>query len=480
MKNNASLVYSLFLVFGDFTALVVAFASAFIVRVSISSAPISHPVHAITYIWLFISLVPFWLLIFALLGLYSNAIYEKRFPEIGRLFMGSFVGFLFVLGIAYFSNQPIFPAKLVPIYGFIFGFLFLVLFRNLARFIRSILFLYNIGITKVLIIGDTHISDELIDSLIDNPSTGYHVVGLISTMQIQTKHGHKLPIFKDIQTAVDKIGVNNIHSIVQTELFTDPDKNNQLLNFAQQNHIAFRFIPGNTELFVGNIEVELFRSSVPVIAVHQTPLIGWGRITKRTFDFIVCLIALVVALPFIIIIALFVKIFGGGSVFFRQVRLTRFNREFKVFKFRTQYAKYDGTTPEEAFELMGKPYLAVEYRKNGDCLTHDPRITPLGRFLRKTSLDELPQLFNVLRGDLSLVGPRALIPQELSLYEKRHAILSVKSGLTGLAQVSGRRRITFDQRRQLDMYYVQNWTFWLDIILLLKTIRVIVTGDGAQ
>jgi lipopolysaccharide/colanic/teichoic acid biosynthesis glycosyltransferase len=96
--------------------------------------------------------------------------------------------------------------------------------------------------------------------------------------------------------------------------------------------------------------------------------------------------------------------------------------------------------------------------------------------LRKTSLDELPQLFNVLRGDISLVGPRALIPEELSLFEKRHAILSVKSGLTGLAQVSGRRNISFDERRKLDMFYVQNWSFWLDIVVLVKTLRVVLRG----
>ena len=107
-------------------------------------------------------------------------------------------------------------------------------------------------------------------------------------------------------------------------------------------------------------------------------------------------------------------------------------------------------------------------------------MTPFGKFLRATSLDELPQLINVLKGDLSLVGPRALIPAELSAYEKRHTILSVKSGLTGLAQVSGRRNISFEERRKLDMYYVQNWSFWMDLVILLKTVRVVLTGEGAK
>jgi lipopolysaccharide/colanic/teichoic acid biosynthesis glycosyltransferase len=124
---------------------------------------------------------------------------------------------------------------------------------------------------------------------------------------------------------------------------------------------------------------------------------------------------------------------------------------------------------------MGKPELALAYRKNGDMIPNDPRVTPVGRFIRRTSIDELAQLFNVLRGDISLVGPRALVPQELQAYSKRHAILSVKSGITGLAQVSGRRDISFDERRQLDLYYVQNWSLLGDFVIMIRTVWVVLT-----
>ena len=289
----------------------------------------------------------------------------------------------------------------------------------------------------------------------------------------------KLKIFDTFKEALAKVGAGNIYSIVQTELYADEDKNQEILAFSQANHIGYRFTPGNSELFVGNIDVELFRSAMPVIAVHQTALLGWGRIVKRLFDLALGSLIVLIASPFMLVIA-FINIFASGSVFFRQTRLTRFNRKFRVFKFRTQYKKYDGTTPEQAFARMGKPELAEQYRKNGDFLPDDPRITPFGKFLRKTSLDELPQLFNVIKGDLSLVGPRTLIPEELGQYEKRHAILSVKSGITGLAQVSGRKDISFDERRQLDMFYVQNWSFWMDIVILLKTIRAVISGAGAK
>jgi lipopolysaccharide/colanic/teichoic acid biosynthesis glycosyltransferase len=201
-------------------------------------------------------------------------------------------------------------------------------------------------------------------------------------------------------------------------------------------------------------------------------LFGWGRIIKRLSDIFLGGLLLLIAAPFMLIIAVIIKLSDGDAVFFRQTRLTRFDRKFKVFKFRTMNATYNGLHPEEAFVKMGRPELVKIYRENGDKLPgRDPRMTSIGRFLRASSLDELPQLINVVRGDISLVGPRALIPQELAAYSKRHAILSVKSGVTGLAQVSGRRDISFEERRKLDLYYVQNWSLWLDLVILVKTIR---------
>jgi lipopolysaccharide/colanic/teichoic acid biosynthesis glycosyltransferase len=169
-----------------------------------------------------------------------------------------------------------------------------------------------------------------------------------------------------------------------------------------------------------------------------------------------------------------------GEILLKQDRLTQYNQTFRVYKFRSHKTKYNGMTPEKAFKLMGKPELIKRYRENGDHLEDDPRISRFGRFLRITSIDELPQLVNVLRGDISLVGPRALIPEELDSYHQKHHILSVKSGMTGLAQVSGRRNINFEERRKLDVYYVQNWSFWLDLSILLKTLRAVIGGSGAK
>lgn len=475
MKNNASIVYSFFLVVGDFLSLLIAFVGAYLLRVTFGDRPIIVPVHAKTYLVASLLIIPFWIVIFGLLGLYSRSTFEKRFSEIGRLFVGSFIGFLLVTGVAYFSNKPIFPAKLVPVYGFFFTFTLLLIFRTLARFIRRLMFGYGKGISNVLLVGDTHTTHELLDWLAEPRRSGYKIVGVVGGHSTK----HNVPHFSSFDEAVKSLRSARIHSIMQTELYSESAKNNEILTFAQTNHIAYRFIPGNTELFVGNIDVELFQASIPMIAVHQTALVGWGRILKRLFDFFVALSMCIVLSPFILIIAILNLLFTGG-IFFRQTRLTRFNQKFRVFKFQTLKKKYNGLTPEEGFTKMGKPELIKLFRDNGDFLADDPRLTSFGRFMRKASLDELPQLFNVIKGDISLVGPRALIPQELEQYAKKHTILSVKSGLTGLAQVSGRRNISFDERRKLDTFYVQNWSFWLDLVILVKTIRVILSGEGAK
>jgi len=481
MKSNVSLLYNFLLVIGDFLALIAAFAAAYILRSHFSDVPVAHPIKSTEYLGIFLLLLPFWILIFALLGLYNNSIHEKRFAEAGRLLIGSFIGLLFVIGYAYFLDRLVFPARLVPVYGFVLAFVFLVLFRNLARAVRSFLFSYGIGITNVLIIGNTKVARELVETLADHHVSGYRIVGIVGAKAHNQDRFPHLSVFVTFETAISKLLAHDIHSIVQTELYSDNSKNNEILEFAQTNHIAYRFIPGNSELFVGNIDVELFRSSIPVIAVHQTALIGWGRIIKRLSDIILSSLALTVAMPIMLLIGLVAKVSNPkGPVLYKDSRLTRFGNPTKVYKFRSHKLSYSGLTPEKAFAKMGRPELIKKYRDNGDYLFDDPRISRLGHFLRRTSLDELPQLANILKGDLSFVGPRALHPSELEQYDKKDLILAVKSGLTGLAQVSGRRDISFDERRKLDLYYVQNWSLWLDITILIKTIRVVFRRSGAR
>ncbi|HUP26549.1 MAG TPA: sugar transferase [Candidatus Limnocylindrales bacterium] len=473
MKNNAALVYALLLIVGDFLALLAAFSAAYILRVKYDPRPLIEQIPALTYFFAVATVLPLWVLMHAFIGLYSQHIYERRFAEMGRLLVGAFLGILVVVGYDFVTNKGLFPARLVPVYGLAIGFGFLVLFRSLARLVRRSLYSFGIGISNVLIVGDTSASEQIAEAISNTPKTGLRVLALVAdtSEKFQTYAGFDDAIFRIRRP---------IHSIIQTELYGNQEKNNAILNYAQHNHVAYRFVPGNTDLFVGNITVELF-AGLPMIAVHQTALIGWGRIVKRLFDIVASLLLLVISSPLWVLASLGILLFDPrGGIFFKQTRLTRFNREFQCYKFRTLKKKYNGMLPEEGFEVMGKPELAKTFRENGDYLPNDPRMSKIGLILRQTSLDELPQLINVLKGDLSLVGPRALVPRELSVYEKRHTILSVKSGLTGLAQVSGRKDISFDERRKLDLYYVQNWSFWSDITILLKTVRMVLTGSGSR
>lgn len=475
MKNNTSLIYGVCLVVGDFLALVAAFVGAYILRVSINHSPIASPIDARTYLAIFLILLPFWILIFALLGLYQNSIQEKRFVEAGRLLIGTFIGLLFIISYAYFDGRQIFPARLVPIYAFGLGFVFLLVFRNLLRMVRGMLFRYGIGVTNLLLVGNTSITSELM-KLLPAIASGYRLVGIVNG---KGRRG-KLPYYASFATATRSLKAHDIHGIVQTELYADPAKNNEILDYAQANHIAYRFVPGNADLFVGKIDVELFRSVVPVVAVHQTALIGWGRVVKRLADLVLGGTAFIIALPFMFIVAIALKLSDvRAPVLFRDKRLTRFGQTTVIYKFRSMKRQYNGITPEQAFAKMGRPELIKSYRQDGDQIANDPRITRLGKFLRRNSLDELPQLFNVIRGDISLVGPRALQVSELEKYDKKDLILTVKSGLTGLAVVSGRRDIGFEERRTLDLYYVQNWSLWLDLIIIAKTVRAILSRGGA-
>jgi exopolysaccharide biosynthesis polyprenyl glycosylphosphotransferase len=480
MRNNTSIVYNIWLLVGDSLMIIFGLSLAYILRVSINHHPFSEHVYAITYLGFLFLLLPFWLIVFAILGLYSERYYQNRFSELGRVVVGSFIGILFAISYSYMLNVHIFPARLVVVYGFILSVITVLIFRNMARFIQRSLFRKKIGINKVLIIGDNRTASILINGLSNTKITGYQVIGIVGEKGIPILGLKKIKLFTNFESATKELSRDQFHTIIQTELYASSAKNDQILNYAQTNHIAYRFVPGNSDLFIGNITVDLF-NSIPVIAVHQTALVGWGRVAKRTMDILLGTILMIIAIPFMILIAIIQKLNDPfGPIFYSADRLSRFGETVKIYKFRSIKPAYSNMTPEEGFKKMGRLDLIKIYRENGDQLQNDPRISSWGNFLRRSSLDELPQILNVIKGDISLVGPRALDKFELDQYDKKSLILSVKSGLTGLAQISGRRDISFKERRKLDLYYVQNWTFLGDLIILAKTAWVVLFHKGAN
>lgn len=476
MKSSVSTAYALILIVGDFVAILAAFSLAYILRVTLSDEPF-RTVYAGDYVAAFLLLTPLWLILFGFLGLYNRDTYEWRWRELSRLLVGSIIGVMGVITYNFISQGPILPARIIALYGLIIAFIFLILERSILRRVRKLMRRYGWGVINTLLIGDGLSARELIKALSDPINSGYRVVGLVSSKTppsiFKGKH------FTSLEQGLASIQKLSVHMVVLTELINDPTKNSLILSTAQANHCGFRFVPAQEGLLSGTMEVELFQG-MPVVTIHQTALTGWGRIAKRLFDIVVASLTLILLSPILLLISIIIKLSDFGSVVFRQKRLTRYNNTINIYKFRTFKKSVNGLLPEEAFAKLGKPALAKKFRANGDRLDNDPRVTAIGKVLRKYSLDELPQLINVIRGDISLVGPRALVHRELDDYPYKNLILSVKSGITGIAQISGRRNIPFEERRKLDLYYVQNWTFWLDIKILVRTVLELVKGSGDE
>lgn len=472
MKQNFPFIYKLLLLAGDTFALLLAFTLAYILRVSLDPRPLALPVTANNYIVLVIALLPVWLITFFVLGLYARRNYERRPQEATRLLLGSTFGVLFFVTYDFFSTDILFPAKRVPIYAALISFLLLWLTRSLLRSIRLYLLARGYGSTRLVLVGNSDATYFLSKYLYDNPHSGFKVVGVVANKQFVFEKllGKQ---FKSLHSVIEK---TNPHAIIQT----DSEDAAKVYNAAIENHLDYQFIPSHSALFTAKHSVELL-GAFPIINVHTTPLIGWGRFVKRGIDVLVSAAGILITSPLWLVIAVVMKLSDPKSkVLYKQPRLTRFKKTVGIYKFRSHRREYHTLSPEEAFTKMGKPELIKQYRENGDKLAADPRITNLGRFLRKSSIDELPQLINVLRGDISLVGPRALVPFELENYEFKSLILSVKSGLTGLAQISGRGDISFEERRKLDMYYVQNWSIWMDLQIIIRTVFYVISGRGAR
>jgi exopolysaccharide biosynthesis polyprenyl glycosylphosphotransferase len=479
MPSRNAKLYSLLLLFADILMLIVAFAIAYILRVQNDPRPLLVPVYAQTYILTFLTILPFWILTFAALGLYESTTYNRRLVEWTKIAIGSMLGILLVIGYEYVTDERVFPARLVTAYALVGSFLLLVFEREVMRFIKSLLFRFGRGTSRVLIIGNSSATKDIAFELSETKRSGYRVVAMNCPARLVPKALSGVEQFSNTDEALAAIKRLHVTTIIQTDLYDSSDRNQRILSAAQVNHINYSFIPGEAEFYSGKNTVDVFLG-YPMISVSQTPLIGWGAIAKRVFDTIIAVVLVVLLSPLFLVLIVLQKIFNPGPVFYLSNRLSQFSKPVRLIKFRSMSDKYGKADAADEFEAMGRPDLAAEYRRDHK-VKDDPRITKFGNFLRITSLDELPQIFNVLKGDLSLVGPRPILPQEVKFSDGKAALLhSVKSGVTGLWQVSGRSELSFDERIELETFYAQNWSFWLDIKILFKTIAVVIRKQGAR
>ncbi len=478
MPSRNTKFYSLILIIIDTFVLLAAFTLAYILRVRYDPRPLVANVHAYDYLYAFLLIIPFWILIFVALGLYQRNTYNRRLVEWSKILIGSFIGILLVIGWQYVSGKNILPARLVAVYVLAGSFLLIVVEREILRVVRSLMFRYGKGVKRVLIIGTSDATGDIALSLANTAKSGYEIVAVAGPKKIMpdqlSAHHYSL-----VETALKDIQVNGINTIIQTDLYDSVERNQRILSMAQTHHIEYSFIPGEAEFYSGKNSVDVFLG-YPMITVYQTPLVGWGAIVKRIFDQLLSTLLIIVLSPVFLILFIVKRTVDPGPAFYVSQRLSRFSKPIGLIKFRSMDAKYGSRDAADEFRDMGREDLALEYEKNRK-VEDDPRITRFGAFLRASSLDELPQILNVFKGDLSLVGPRPILPQEVKLASGRTSLLhSVKSGVTGIWQVSGRSELSFEERIELELFYAQNWTFWLDIKILFKTIGVVLRKRGAK
>ncbi len=474
MKKDPGLIFHAFLIFGDACAISLSFLVAYWIRIHLDQRPFYFTANPWGFVGSILLLLPVYIIILAAFGLYHKMIFlgRNRWSEVGRLCLASIVGVMAIITYDFFFRVDLFPVRIMALYAVISCFFFLCLFRGIVRYVRRHIMKKRKLTLRALVVGSTNNTESLCDYIASFPESGFTLAGVVAAAKYIPKD-LKRKQYSSLKEALKRARPDVIFQ-------TDERHTEYVYRQAVNRHLLYYFVPSSTMLTsqMGNLELV---GNTPAILVRATPLIGSAKFVKRFFDIVLSALGLILAaIPMLIIFIVQKSTNPQAPAFYADIRLSRYNHRIKVYKFRSLKPEYNGMSPEEAFLKMGKPQLIKKYRANGDMLANDPRITKFGRFLRATSLDEMPQLWNVLKGDISLVGPRALVPGELHHYGDRSLLLSVKTGLTGLAQVSGRRDIPFDERRALDIYYIRNWSLWLDLRIILRTIGAVILRKGAK
>lgn len=481
MERKNSKIYSLSLIFWDLIILISTFALAYLVRVNLDNRPLLYDVFTNQYILAISFVIPLWIMIFATLGLYRGDIFRHRLFEYTRIIFGSFLGVLLIIGWEYVTEHYVFPARLVTLYVLFGASIALLVEREIIRQVRKFNLRHQRSYERLLLIGNNQTTLDFYQQTKNDTVTGMKVRVFFGPRDFHLP-GFTGCHYVKIEKLLSDLDPSKIDTIVQTDILLPEDEAKKIFAYAQINHLNYRFLPGNPEFYAGKSTVDVLYG-YPVISISPTPLTGWGVIFKRVFDLFVVIISFPIWISVIGLISLLQKIFNPGPIFYSHLRVSQYSKPFNLYKFRSMSAKYGSKDAITEFKEMGRLDLVEEFKRDFK-VKDDPRITKFGNILRKTSLDELPQLFNVLKGDLSLVGPRPITQSELAQkfksLKKGAVMLSVKSGITGLWQVSGRNDLSDKERQDLDIYYVRHWSFWLDIKILLRTVIVLIKKTGAR
>ncbi len=404
-----------------------------------------------------------WLLIFALSGLYAFRPHRLA-VEITRIILACSTGIAAILAIAFFSRE-LFESRFILLAVWVLTIVFVTIERLLVRGLQRSLRQFGYGLKHVVIIGKTDAGNTLHNYFEKNPRHGFAMAGHFahfnediakSILSLKKKDRADLLVFANPNA--------EIKEIKEAKTFTDIE------------HLSFFY---SAEIFpaAGVQPIIHTLAGQPVIEVPKTPLDGWGAIYKRLFDIVGSLFLIILSSPIQLLTAIALFIEQPGNVFFFHERVGQGGQKYQHLKFRSMV--------RDAHKFRFDPEFLKQYgneRQGGPLfkLAHDPRITKVGALIRKLSIDEIPEFYMVLVGRMSLVGPRPHLPGEVANYlPDQRRVLTIKPGITGMAQVSGRADLTFDEEVRLDMFYIENWNPWLDIVILLKTPLVVFFKKGA-
>lgn len=412
-----------------------------------------------------------WLVIFALAGLYSIKGSRRLTAEVYRVILACSTGLMLIV-IMIFIFRELFSSRFIVLAGWLLAIIYISLARIIIRSIQRTLLNYGIGVHKVVLVGNSNTTDVLIHEFSSRKNLGYEIVKRLKNFSLESE-----------QEMSEYLKSKEVDEIVQSDPNLSKAEVLRLFDFADENHITFKYAADLLGTKVLKTEVAEI-AGIPVVEVKETPLDGWGRILKRIFDIILSLFFIIIFSPIFIMAAIIIKLDSRGPVIYKNERVLK-NGTFKLFKFRSmiyQYCVGDDYGNDQALELE-KKLIEEKSIKAGPVykIADDPRLTGAGKFIRRWSIDELPQFFNVLQGDMSLVGPRPHQPREVAKYEHHHKkVLSIKPGLTGLAQISGRSDLGFEDEVKLDSYYIENWSILLDLSILFRTPLAIISGRKAE
>ncbi len=416
------------------------------------------------YILIVIIIALAWILIFALRGLYSLRTQKKGLDLIYSIFSSISLGTMAIFAISFLLKEEPLKSRFAVIAGWFMGIILVSIGRFFIGRIQKWLYKYGIGVHTAIIIGKDQTAPAIYQELQNNLNWGIKIIDNFSEKDFYHSQEKIKSLIKNV----------NINELIQAKPLSEEDTLS-LLNFCKDLKIKFKFVPNLFETNATNIDSSTC-VGIPIIELKKTPLEGWGRIYKRFVDLLGSFLALILLSPLFLILAILINIDSPGPVFFKHKRIGRGGKTFYLYKFRTMIKNAEEILKEKLkSDSEFKKQFEKEYK-----LKDDLRVTKLGKILRKTSLDELPQFINVLKGEISLVGPRPIVKDELEKYgrHKEH-LLVLKPGITGLWQVSGRTDLSYEERINLDIHYVQNWSLWLDFKIMLKTIPAILKKQGA-